>query len=361
MKNKRLILFCATLFLITGCAPLGRSTSSTGPQVFSYPGGSNAPIITDFRAPLPTDYKIGIDDLLEVNIWQHPDLSREVIVRPDGKISYLLIGDVQVAGLTVSGLVEVLKRKFEDYASELQLKERTVRPIVKTEYLIGVGDALDISVWKIPDLSAKTIVRPDGKISFPLIDDVQAYGKTLVELDEELTDRLSKYVRDPQVSIMLVTIGEEEKKKVTFISGFISTFLEERPEVSVIVKRFGSRRVTVLGEVNSPGIFEILGNAKLLDAIGYARDFTDVAVKDNVFIIRGDITANPEIIKINAWSIIKEGNLNNNIPLQNQDIIYVPRSVIGNINVFWSNILPILSGIQGSITLREAVKATWRR
>jgi len=361
MKNKQVIAIFLMAILISGCASLGLSRAKKGPRVFTLSPDSQTLSESEFRLPKPTDYQIGIDDLIEVDIWKHPDLSKEVIVRPDGKISYLLIGDIQAAGLTVSELDDVITKKFEDYAKELEEKEVIEAPPVRREYRIGLADKLDISVWKVPDLSVSVIVRPDGKISYPLIGDVQAYGKTLTELDDELTEKLSKYVNDPQVSVMITGFGEVERRRVTFVTEFISTFLEEKPEISILVKRFGSRKVIVLGEVENPGIFDIIGNARVLDAVAYAGDFTDLAVKDNIFVIRGDITATPEVIKIDAWSIIRDGRLNNNIPLQNQDIVYVPRSLIGNVKTFIETIYPSVGRIAESVTLREALKATWKK
>lgn len=364
MKKIQLFAIFVIMIFVSGCTSLGGLKSpSKGPKVFKPSPGSSTLVESEFKFPKPTDYKIGVDDLIEIDIWKHPDLSKEVIVRPDGKISYLLIGDIQAAGLTVSELDDVITKKFEVYAKELQEKETggEEEPPVRREYRIGISDGLDISVWKVPDLSAKVIVRPDGKISYPLIGDIQAYGRTLTELDDELTEKLSKYVNDPQVSIMVTTFGEVERKRVTFVTEFISTFLEEKPEISIIIRRFGSRKVIVLGEVNSPGIYDLIGNARLLDAIGYAGDFTDLAVAANVFVIRGDITTNPELIKINAWAIIRDGNLGNNIPLENQDVVYVPRSLIGDVKTFIESIYPNVDNFQRSIVLREALKATWKK
>lgn len=360
MRNKHVIAIFVMVLLISGCASL-RSKSEKSPKVLTPAPNKSTLVESEFKLPKPTDYRIGIDDLIEVNIWKHPDLTKEVIVRPDGKISYLLIGDVQVVGLTVSEVDDAITKKFEEYAKELQEKEVVEAPPVRREYRIGLNDGLDISVWKVPDLSAHVIVRPDGKISYPLIGDVQAHGKTLTELDDELTEKLSKYVNDPQVSVMVTSFGEVEGRRITFVTEFISTFLEEKPEISILVKRFGSRKVIVLGEVKGPGIYDIIGNARLLDAVGYAGDFTNLAVKDNVFVIRGDITTNPEVIKINAWSIIREGKVGNNIPLQNQDIVYVPRSFIGNVRTFIESIYPNVENFQNSIILREALKATWKK
>lgn len=348
--GKRCILAALIISLfVCGCARMEK------PKVITYGPDRRTPIVTEFEIPKPTDYRIGIDDSLEIDVWQHPDLSKEVTVRPDGKISYLLIGDVQAAGLSVAGLDAEITKKFEEYAKKLKGSDQEGPP-VREEYKIGLSDELEISVWKIPDLSAKAIVRPDGKISYPLVGDIPAHGRTLVEFDKELTKRLSEYVRDPHVSIMVTKFGEVERRRITFVTEFISTFLEEKPEISVIVKSFGSRKVIVLGQVATPGIYDLQGSARLLDGIAYAGGFTNNAVKDNIVLIRGNIRYNPTVIKINAWDIIKRGNYAMNIRLENQDIIYAPRSVVGNINLFISQISPAVSILSDSITLKSAIE-----
>jgi polysaccharide export outer membrane protein len=313
-------------------------------------------------APRPTDYRIGTDDILEIDVWQHPDLSTEVIVRPDGKISYLLIGDVQAAGLTVEQLDKVITDKLTIFAKMSKKKERfeAAPEPVEGEYRMQVGDKLEIDVWKSEDLSIETIVRPDGKISYPLIGDITAQGMTLTELDNVLTQRLSAYVKEPQVLITTTEFGKK-KKDVTYVTDFISAELEEEPEVSVLVKRFGSRKVIVLGEVNVPGIYDITGSAKILDGIGHASDFTDYAVRENVFLIRGDVRKNPTVKKIDVWDILKRGEFEQNLLLRDQDIIYVPRNIIGNIKAFMDGISPTITAITDAVTLREAIKATWSK
>lgn len=356
VKNRHVIVILCTLLFISGCA----FSKKYGASVYTINPGSPAPIESEFKIPKPSDYRIGFDDLLEVNIWQHPDLSKEVIVRPDGKISYLLIGDMPAAGLTVAELDDGITKKFEAYARELQGKGTQGASPIREEYRIGLSDGLDISVWKVQDLTVHVIVRPDGKISYPLIGDIQAYGKTFTELDDELTEKLKKYIKDPQVSLMITSFGELERKRITFVTEFITTFLEEKPEISILVKRFGSRKVIVLGDVKKPGIYDIVGDARLLNAIAYAEGFTDTAVKDNIFLIRGDIESNPTIIKVNVWDIIKRGNYGLNIPLQNQDIIYAPRSFVGNISAFMTTIYPIIRNLNDSVTLQQALKRSFK-
>src|SRR3989338_750429 len=109
--NKQFIILILTTAIFTsGCASI---ESRRGPRVFTFPTDSTASIESKFEFPKPSDYKICVDDIIEVNIWRHPDLSREVIIGPDGKISYLLIGDFQAAGLTVAELDAVITKKFE--------------------------------------------------------------------------------------------------------------------------------------------------------------------------------------------------------------------------------------------------------
>ena len=123
MRYRQAITISILFIFISGCA----SSKKYGASVFTVEPGAKTPIETKFEIPKPIDYRIGLDDLIEVNVWQHPDLTKEVIVRPDGKISYLLIGDLQAAGLTVTELDDVITKKFEEYAKSW-LKKRLEKP-----------------------------------------------------------------------------------------------------------------------------------------------------------------------------------------------------------------------------------------
>lgn len=349
------ILFIVLPVLICGC---GAWRSRQAPRViisgqdpasrmFPFPV---SPEEISFKVPEPVDYKIGIDDVLEIFVFRHPDLCSEVTVRPDGKISYLLIGDVQAAGLTVAELDDAITKKFEEYAVNKSSKELMEAPL-SSDYRVNLGDELAISVWKEPDLSLKAIVRPDGKISYPLAGDILAYNKTLTEVDQELTQKLSKYIKNSDVSIMVTRFGQMEGQ--AYIAGFISMYVEKKPDISVLVKKFGSRKVIVLGEIEEPGVYDLQGNARLLDAIGYGEGFTDNAVRDNIFVIRGNISRDPTVIEVNAWDIIRRGNFALNILLQDQDIVYVPRSIVGNFNVLIGQVRPTVDLMRQVIPIQE--------
>ena len=111
--------------------------------------------------------------------------------------------------------------------------------------MIGAQDVLDISVWKEPEVSRVVPVRPDGKISLPLLNDVQAAGLTPAQLAAQITESLKKYVTNPQVTVIVTTIN--------------------------------SQRVYMLGEVTRPGAFPLLPGMTVLQALSSAGGFTQFA------------------------------------------------------------------------------------
>jgi polysaccharide export outer membrane protein len=121
-------------------------------------------------------------------------------------------------------------------------------------YVIGAQDVLDINVWKEPDVSRIVPVRPDGKISLPLLNDVQAAGLTPAQLAAQVTESLKKYVTNPQVTVIVATIN--------------------------------SQRVYILGEVTRPGAFPLLPGMSVLQALSSAGGFTQFAKVKSIFIRR---------------------------------------------------------------------------
>jgi polysaccharide biosynthesis/export protein len=178
----------------------------------------------------------------------------------------------------------------------------------KVHYKIAVNDKLYIAVWRVPDLSLEFIVGPDGNISYPLIGDVRATGKTLSMLDAEITDKLKEYVNDP--------------------------------EVSIVVREFAGDRVVVLGEVHSPGIYKFVGNTRIMNVIALAGGFSDRAKSANIVIVREpedqneDLNKEINLITVDTKSILK-GHYKNNIEIRPNDIVYVSRTFISNVKEFY--------------------------
>ncbi len=159
------------------------------------------------------------------------------------------------------------------------------------DYVIGPGDVLDISVWKDETLTRTTVVLPDGKISFPLIGEVVAAGKTLAQLKQEL-----------------------EKKLVRFVPDMV---------LSVEVKQCNSMLVYVLGRVNSPGRFVLNANVNVLQALAMAGGLNPFAKKDDIKIFRhnGEKTV---IFPFRYGEVTDGEHLEQNIWLRQGDLILVP-------------------------------------
>ena len=158
------------------------------------------------------------------------------------------------------------------------------------DYRIGPEDVLDISVWKNPELSRTVPVRPDGKVSLPLVNDIHAAGLTPSSLREELTRRLAEYVPSP--------------------------------EVAVIVREVHSAKVSVVGAVRTPGRYEVRSPATVLELIALAQGFTDFASRDRIVVLR---TNGEEQTRIPFnYRKIADGSEQENFFVQPGDIIVVP-------------------------------------
>ena len=170
---------------------------------------------------------------------------------------------------------------------------RAVDAVIPSEdgdYKIGPEDVLDISVWKNVELSRTVPVRPDGKVSLPLVNDIQAAGLTPSRLRQELTRRLSEYVPSP--------------------------------EVAVIVREVHSAKVSVVGAVRTPGRYEVRSPATVLELIALAQGFTDFASRDRIVVLRQNGTAQSRITF--NYRKITDGTEQDNFFVQPGDIIVVP-------------------------------------
>lgn len=160
------------------------------------------------------------------------------------------------------------------------------------EYMIGIEDVLEISVWKNPDLSKTVRVRPDGMISMPLIGDMKAAGLTPAQLRDQITERLKEY--------------------------------QETVVTSIIVQEVNSYRIFVLGEVLNPGTYTMMRKTSVLQAIALAGGFSQFAAKNRIILVRENLTK-PEKMSIRFDDIVDEDEKKDrNIILRPGDTIFVP-------------------------------------
>jgi len=174
-----------------------------------------------------------------------------------------------------------------DASSTAPVKAETSVAVDPKSYVIGAQDILMIRVWREQDFTGAYPVRPDGKITIPLVGDVQAGGLTPERLGEQLKQALSAYINAPDVSVSLQTVN--------------------------------SKKFFITGEVNRPGEYSLATPTKVFDALSNAGGFHDFANKKKILIIRG-----AERIKFNYQDILKGKSLEQNILLENGDTIVVP-------------------------------------
>src|SRR6266566_1336400 len=163
-------------------------------------------------------------------------------------------------------------------------------PAVSPDYIIGPEDTLHISVWKEPDLTATLPVRPDGKISMPLLNDVQAAGLKPMQLADSITERLRKYIADPRVT--------------------------------VVVTAMNSQRIYVLGEVLHTGAMPLSPGMTVLQALASAG-FTQFANTKGIYVLRVE-NGRQQKIPVNYKQLVKGEAMGQNILMKPGDTIVVP-------------------------------------
>jgi polysaccharide export outer membrane protein len=187
----------------------------------------------------------------------------------------------------------ILALFLEPIAARAATEDVPKRPATATssqaEYRLGPEDIIEVFVWKEPELATTVVVRPDGRISLPLADELVASGKTTAELQQEITAKLSKYVNQPVVNVM--------------------------------VKQVNSLKISVLGEVRRPDVYKIKNRVTVLDAIAMAGGFTDLARPNRVILLR-NTAAGPQRIKINIRQLVADGD-GTPFYLQTLDTVYV--------------------------------------
>jgi protein involved in polysaccharide export with SLBB domain len=309
--------------------------------------------------------------------------------------------------------ITIDRKKHIDLKENLSFTTRTGF----SEYIIGSGDIIEITLWKGSVAQRDEIkVRPDGEISFGFIDDLKVHGLTPSELDTIITDGLKEYIKNPRVEIqikefkskyvnLMGEIGSDsggrrggkfpltgkvkildmitkhggfrtnanrnsvkvKKRNGNIITLNLNKAIHEGDETQNIILDDGdlvfipaltksSNRVYVFGEVKKPGIYSFNDSEiSILDAVTRAGGVTIFATEESTKVVRGDITR-PEVLSSNLESLIEKGDHAQNLSLTNGDLVYVPRSFIGDINLFVRRIRPIIQLIKVPVDILETPK-----
>lgn len=182
------------------------------------------------------------------------------------------------------------------------------------EYIIGSGDIVKIFVYRHPELTQKIMISPSGKITYPFIGDLQAGGLTIFQLRDKIKSELAKgYIPNPQVSVNIESIS--------------------------------GKKVYVLGEVAAPKVLYIKDEMDTIEAISQAGGFTRDANQSGVLLIRQLGNNRRRMDVLDLESFLKASDLRQNPKLQRGDILYVPPSLIANVDRFFRHLSTILSPI----------------
>ncbi|HQX80053.1 MAG TPA: polysaccharide export protein, partial [Steroidobacteraceae bacterium] len=163
-------------------------------------------------------------------------------------------------------------------------------------YIIGPGDTIQVFVWRNPELSVSVPVRPDGKVSTPLIEDMVAVGKTPSELARDMETKLAEYIRSPQVNV-IVTNPQSAFSKIT-----------------------------VVGQVTNPGAVPYREGMTALDVVLAVGGLAEFAAGNRAKLVRKDAKGKAVEKRVRLEDLLKKGKLKENIPMMPGDVLIVPES-----------------------------------
>ncbi|MEW6670474.1 MAG: FG-GAP-like repeat-containing protein [Thermodesulfobacteriota bacterium] len=292
------------------------------------------------------------------------------------------------------------------FSGELEPMENSVYKIVSDipEYKIGPGDVIEITLWRGIEKTAEEVtVRPKGTISFGFVEDLDINGLTPSQLDTLLTARLGEFIRQPRIDI---TVKKFDSKFVTLMGAIAESAhrksgpgkyeLTGKTSVMEMITKVGgptvdanlnevsvrrksglsikvdfykiltqkdlsqniilddgdlvfiptlskeANRIYVFGEVEKPGVYPFSGtHLSVFDAISLAGGVTVFAKENSTKVVRGDITR-PEVLSVNLGNLLEQGDQTQNVALVNKDLVYVPRSFVGDVNRFVKQITPLM-------------------
>lgn len=217
-------------------------------------------------------------------------------------IFFALLNGCATTGTTSKATKESVSPPSDEIPKEVKV----------TKFILGPGDSIEITVYRHNDLNKTIKIDPSGKMTYPFVGDIEAAGLSIFQLRDKIRDGLSKYIKDPQVSVSITTAQ--------------------------------SQKYIVLGEVKNPGLFTLDNPVTALKAISIAGGFTVNAKQKNVLLIRSGLNK-PELITLNIDKFFNEQDMTQNVSIQNEDVIYVPETVIEDVSRFFDHLARVLAPI----------------
>ena len=347
-------------------------------------------------------YDIGIEDILEISVWQHEELNKLVKVRPDGKITFSLIGDIHVLGMSAMEIDKVISDKLsqfirdpevtvivskinskkvillgeigapgiyiievETHLMELITKAGGPRPTASLDDISIIEDSGAIKKVNLEkfinhgDLSSNIIIKAGSTIIVPrntmnqvtLLGNVSSPGNYPMSIGTGMTlFSLLIQAGGPKESADLTKISVIRKNEGTSIINFYDAFFKGDTKNDVPLKSgdivmvpIGQKSVIVVGEVEKPGIFPILKQpVTVLEMVTQAGYLSEKGKLSGIHVIRTGENGKPEVKSINLNAVVKSGKLAKDIEVLPGDIIYVPKRFLVSSAQVLSDILPYM-------------------
>ncbi len=286
------------------------------------------------------EYLIGPRDVLEITLLAEESKIEEVEVRPDGRISYALVEDLQAAGLTPTQLDEVLTAELSRFLRDPKIDLAVKEHRSKIVNLLGAIQIIQSGGGNRPIKSGQGRYALQGKTTvLELI--LEAGGP----LPEAQLDRVKLIRGDRSFTLNIqhvLATGEQSH----------NLLLQGDDVLIVPGTNQLSKKIVVLGEVEAPSVYMFPDDVSLLEALSRAGGLTESALQDDIRIIRSG-TEGPEMFGVSFKRITRDADLKQNVALRNSDIVYVPRSFMGDVNDVLAKVEPLLSVLLLPATYRD--------
>ena len=351
------------------------------------------------------EYNIGINDVLHIFFWQHPDLTMDVTVRNDGQISFPLVDNIRAEGLTVPELENEIKKQIGRFIQDPQVSINPKETQSQRIFIVGqvrklytnIGgkpyfnlkagstllDALsDVEFYQEADLAASYVNRndlvipvdlkalmmdgdlsqnilliPEDKVIIPaalkevtLLGEFFGPGRYKVNIDTTLANALSiaRGINRETADLYMAFVARNKQilpvnlKRLLDYADMSQNIIMEDGDI-VFIPNVQEKKYYVLGEVNKPGVYHYRDPVNVMEAISQGGGFLTTAQRSQVVVVRGDIN-NPQIYEVDALAMM-EGKSLEKFTLQKGDIVYIPRTLIAEWNVFLNQLLPSFQAV----------------
>jgi len=277
--------------------------------------------------PRVEQYRIRNGDVVSVKFIKNPELDLATPLYPDGKLFLPLIGEIAAQGLTLPELRTVIGQQYRDFIAQTGYGE-----------VLKEGDYFELRFIYNPELNLGVRIRSDGKISLPLLGEIQAAGSRPSELYQQLLKGYAKHLTDPDLALL---VGPDTARKI---------FADE-PFISVTLAKSADQEIFVGGEVFSPKAVKFEGQLSVLQAIMQAGGIKETGDLSRVVILRRGQFEQDNWVQTDLTDPLSGRSIKNDLVLRSGDVVIVPMSGIAKVDLFVKQYIRDVLPLQSNFNL----------